>query len=317
LTLSAGRLTLSEEKKCVADISTLQRAKRTIDTIDQKTGTPESTDDLRVAVKELEKQRDAFTAPLKAISDSIEAIKSVRQSSSGDVKESRKKQNEARDIVKAENTKWDELRVSFKLENDLFYTAIKGEKERKQEEWKAQKLEEANVKINLKAQEELDNADSPAFINEITTCKALLNYFTQTYNLTLKASEVVVKDIEPKFNIRQVDSDFQNFSPMKKSGDGDYFMGVGKKDQKVKVATPAKQKAIRLDLDIMDQLSALKISIPTSVEDVQITVNQLQIKIDYFKTNQQSQTISNKKKAEDKVAALRKAAAESFEVKMV
>jgi len=78
----------------------------------------------------------------------------------------------------------------------------------------------------------------------------------------------------------------------KKDREADEFLpGAGTRKQKTKTAgstkSPAtKSKAFVLSMDVMRTLGELSVALPTSDENIKVTVEELKTKLSYFKENQ-------------------------------
>jgi molybdenum cofactor biosynthesis enzyme MoaA len=82
-------------------------------------------------------------------------------------------------------------------------------------------------------------------------------------------------------------------------------MFTGKKGKKNKGKSAASTKAIKLDLELMNQLSKLKIDdIPTCVADVPKIIELISARQLDFEKRQEKETAGNKKRAEEKIKKL-------------
>lgn len=161
---------------------------------------------------------------------------------------------------------------------------------------------------------EREAAEIPAFTDEINMCNNLIKYFSGISGTSTGND----KSVTEKAEIAPVDG----MVPLKKKDDReeglieltrDFMVMGGKKNKKSKQAVAA-PKALKLDFELIDQLSKLKLEIPTSVAQLGDVIQKIEGKMNDFKKNQAAQTEINKRKAEEKIAAIAaKAEAEAAE----
>ena len=129
------------------------------------------------------------------------------------------------------------LRADFKKANDEWFQWERAERERKQKEYQAQKKKDEAERLARAAERELEDAEIPAFTDEINDCNTLISFLQGYLNPgTAQSSTSSTSNSTSQFaatsNLRKVENSFEGVVPLKKKDDReeDYMvMGKGKK----------------------------------------------------------------------------------------
>lgn len=145
----------------------------------------------------------------------------------------------------------------------------------------------------------LEEAQAPAYEREIEDCRTLIDYFHKRFNATV--SEEEKKDSEkaglagvPELKLRVVDAAVPAGAvAAKKKGEveEEYFMGggggkKGRKGRKVESVKEVGEEKLNLPFPTLGALLQLGIGSPLTKDDVQKTVESLELKKKFFTDNQ-------------------------------
>ncbi|KAI1309974.1 hypothetical protein EDD11_003923 [Mortierella claussenii] len=310
--VDSGSLKLVEEKRILSEISSLKKARKTVEAAQaQQT----AIDADKTAIATLKETIDDQTA--KALSAEYNQIQSQLDEISKAKDEVWKKRNDLYDERTRLQKELDTEYQRKKTVNDEYFAALREfqkhqqeEHVRKREEYQAKKQQELEEKRLAIAKEERELADIPAYTNEIVTCDSVYKYLLQFSNDEKRIAEAAAAaPVEtPSLNVRQVDATANVPSGMmltKKSDKEEevFFAGKSKKNRGPK-EKKAEGNSFKLPLAVLEQLIELKVVVPTSPADLGKTLDALAEKKAYYKANQEKATAENKRKAEERIAKL-------------
>ncbi|KAL2915050.1 multicopy suppressor of BFA (Brefeldin A) [Polyrhizophydium stewartii] len=326
LDLQSGQAKLIEEKRMVAEISNLKKARKVLEGHSSQQSSAESEkakiDAIRAELKTLDGERDAVReatnatrAELNTVSDSL---KETRVSFSGLLEQKKA----AKAAVDAAFDKLRTARADFKKAKDDYFAWEREERNKRQEAFKARQAEEREARIVAQAERELEDAEIPAFSEEISLCSALIQFLNSQAGSSAAAA---AKPASRPASGRAIDSAMPAGATLmvRKADRDDDFMVLGKKNKKnagksangtngAAPAAPASTaRPIRLDIVMVNQFISLGLAIPVSTDDIPATLEQLEAKKKTFMENQAAQTAANKKAAQERIAKLRESAKEA------
>ncbi|KAJ3066755.1 hypothetical protein HDU98_009982 [Podochytrium sp. JEL0797] len=325
--ITSGNLSMSEEKRMVNDISALKKQRKNLDSA--PAGSSGSTIEADKA------QIDALKAQLdilKPRKDEINAQYDVVKAELNELNGGKKKDLDAfggllgqKKALKAEIDGLYEAqraaRDDFKRRNDEWFEATKADRARRDQEYKDQQKQAQTERLQAAAELALENAEIPAFLEEIQTCETLISFlapYSTSGKVVANAAEATTSAFAAT-NLRTVDSALpQGAVALKKKDDReeDMFMGGGKKGKGKKnhsAATPVAKstKTLKIDLVTLDLFAKLKLEIPVAGSaSVDAAISAIEEKKAAYVADQAAQTLKNKAAAEARVAAI-KAAAEA------
>jgi len=208
--IDSGSLKLVEEKRIITEISSLKKAKKTVEAAQIQ---QVAIDEDKAAIAALKETIDDSAA--KALSTEYNQIQAQLDEITKEKDSVWKKRN---DLFDERNRLQKELDTEYqrkKSVNDEYFQALREfskvqqeQQARKQEEYKAQKqakLEEKRLEL---AKEERENAEIPAYTNEIVTCDSVYKYlvhFSGDEKRIAEANAVAPAEVAP-VNVRQVDT---------------------------------------------------------------------------------------------------------------
>ncbi|KAF9152555.1 hypothetical protein BG015_005076 [Linnemannia schmuckeri] len=310
--LESGSLKLVEEKRILAEISSLKKAKKSVDAAQAQ---QVAIDADKAAIAALKETIDDQTA--KALSAEYNQIQAQLDEITKSKDEVWKKRNDLFDERTRLQKELDAEYQRKKTVNDEYFNALreynKHQQEmqvRKREEYQAKKQQELEEKRLAVAKEERELAEIPAFTNEIITCDSVYKYLLQfsTDEKRIADAAAVAPVDAPATNVRQVDTTANVPSGVMLAKKADkveevFFAGKSKKNKGPK-EKKVEGNSFKLPLAVLEQLLELKVVVPTSPADLEKTLDALIEKRDGFKANQEKATAENKRKAEERIAKL-------------
>ncbi|KAG0197109.1 hypothetical protein BGX33_000922 [Mortierella sp. NVP41] len=310
--LESGSLKLVEEKRILTEISSLKKAKKSVDAAQAQQVAIDADKEAIAALRETIDDQAA-----KALSAEYNQIQAQLDEITKSKDEIWKKRN---DLFDERNRLQKELDTEYqrkKTVNDDYFNALREynkhqqeQQVRRREEYQAKKQQELEEKRLAVAKEERELAEIPAYTNEITTCDSVYKYLLQFSTDEKRIAEsVAVAPVEvAASNVRQVDTTTNvptGVMLTKKADKAEevFFVGKSKKNKGPK-EKKVEGNSFKLPLAVLEQLIELKVVVPTSPVDLEKTLDALVEKRDYFKANQAKATAENKRKAEERIAKL-------------
>ena len=225
--VDSAKMKLVDEKKALNDISSLRRQRKGFASLDEST---KDIDKIKVDLAELKKGLDdphsrALSEEYTKIAAELDQIKAEQDDAYKSIKDLRDERSKAQ---ADQQEKWSAL----KSVKDAYYKQKKLVSEYENEAWKArqekQKAERENYQMEKRrrvADQKLEEASAPAYVDEILTAEGLLRYFDPTFSgssatlaqpgkfaaqalrkveNTIPGMKVVKKDEEEYFMVRRV-----------------------------------------------------------------------------------------------------------------
>ncbi|KAF9920391.1 hypothetical protein FBU30_009789 [Linnemannia zychae] len=331
--IESEKLKLVEEKRILAEISTLTKSKKTLLTLQEH---QRAIDADKKAIADLKADLDTDQT-YKTISDEINTIQSQIEEISKARDEAWKKRSDLFDERTRLQKELDDAFAQKKSVNDEYFSAVREhakflqeEQQRKRDEIQQRKKAELEEKRLAIAKEERELAEIPAFQAEITTCDNVYRYLLQFSNDQKRASPftnttttTTVSTVNTNNNtIRQADMTANvptGVMLAKKADKAEevFFVGGGCKSKKSTkaprekkimaendVSTTTATTTLKFPLAIVEQLFELKVEVPRSSTDLEKTLDALLEKSVTLKANQASATAENKRRAEERIAKL-------------
>ncbi|KAG0324355.1 hypothetical protein BGZ99_001921 [Dissophora globulifera] len=310
--VESGSIKLVEEKRILTEISSLKKAKKTVEASQAQQA---AIDADKAAIAALKETIDDQTA--KALSTEYDVIQAELDEISKAKDEVWKKRNDLFDERTRLQKELDAEYQRKKTVNDEYFDSLREynkfhqeEQVRKREEYQAKKQQELEEKRLAIAKEERELAEIPAYTNEIITCESVYKYllqFTKDEKYVAEAAATTAVS-SPNPNIRQVDAsaNVPSGAMLTKKADKEeevFFVGKSKKNKAPK-EKKVEGTSFKLPLAVLEQLVELKVVVPTSPADLSKTLDALNEKKAYFKANQEKATADNKRKAEERIAKL-------------
>ncbi|KAJ2622753.1 multicopy suppressor of BFA (Brefeldin A) [Coemansia spiralis] len=321
--IESGNLKLVEERRLDGEISSLRRAKKHVE---QAVALQKAIDTEVAELAEIDEQlagtnARALSEEYNQLQGELDALKATQDEGSqkrGDIL------NERTRIMKELDQAWDQkrgLQESYRRLNNDFFQWQQEERKRKAVEEKQRRIHEQREKRLAIAQEQREEAEIPAFQNEIHGCDSLITYLrgilpSAPANGNANGgnrSENSTRPASVASNAR--DADASDHVPagmvaVKKVDDEEsYFAGVNGAKNRKKNARKDKKSGVRSDvlkhpLAVAERFFELQVEIPTTSASIPAAMESLANRKQYFVENQAKATQDNKRKAEEKIAKL-------------
>ncbi|RCI02220.1 hypothetical protein CU098_006502 [Rhizopus stolonifer] len=303
-----GGVRIVEEKKMLQEISLLKRNRLSVEDIDEQQN---EINRERSIQDELKKNID--DSETKRLSDRYEQLDAEFKELNAEQTKQRESRNQLYDERNRLKTQLDEeytklrtLRDEHRKNNDEYYTFIRQLREYKREQEQLRKVQEEQEKRQEAAQQELELASLPAFESEIALCDNLaifLEGFISNGGKTAAPEEV---------NVSKVANAFEGMVIKKRDDDEEFFAGAKNKkknnnNNKSKDPKEKKSDTLKLPLATMEAFFDIKVTVPTKISEVPATLQKLKERKAYYIAEQPKATELNKKKAEEKIAAMQEA----------
>ncbi|KAL2820617.1 hypothetical protein BJX63DRAFT_279259 [Aspergillus granulosus] len=315
--VDSGTLRLVDEKKILADISSMRKQRKNFASLDEA---QKAINDLKTQIATLKKTLDNPEA--KALSDKYTEIQkeldAIKAEQDGAFKNLNALRDERTKLHSEQQKKWAAIREV----KDTYHKARKAYKEWEDEAWKirrekqkAQRDAFEREKKRKIADKKLEEASRPAYTDEILVAQGLIRHFNPAYDfasLGLDDKKGPTSAFRAEIGRTVDDSGIKGMKVLKKEED-DYFVGTGgKKGKKGKKGsangspapgTPAETK-FNMNVGIIEDFAKVKIDPPMNQSDVPAVVEKLAAKITEWKRDQASKTEENINKAKEEIARL-------------
>ncbi|KAG0303309.1 hypothetical protein BGZ97_001958 [Linnemannia gamsii] len=318
--VESGKLKLVDEKRTLAEISTLTKSKKSYTVLQDHQRAIDAEKESIVLLRAALDADSSYTL----LSDEYNALQAQVDEISKAKDEEWKKRNDLFDERTRLQRDLDAAFLQKKTVNDEYYTALRmhtkylqDEQLRKREEAQQKKQADLEEKRLAIAREERELAEIPAFQAEITTCDSVYKYLLQFSNdqnrvaAANAAAAAANATNGANANIRQVDTTANVPTGMMLAKKADkkeevFFVGGGCKSKKtIKAPKEKATDSTKLTNPTFQQIQfELKVTVPRSPADLEKTLDALLEKSTTLKANQATATAENKRKAEERIAKL-------------
>ncbi|KAL8803762.1 MAG: hypothetical protein Q9182_002972 [Xanthomendoza sp. 2 TL-2023] len=313
--VDTGTMKLVDEKKALAEISSLRKQRKGFAGFDQA---QKGIDDVKAQISELRKSLDNPEAT--ALSQKYEKISQEMVSIKSEQDQAYKSLNSLRDERNKLHADQQEKYSAVKDIKDKYYKASRAHREFereqnriRQERYKSEMEAKQKERRKEAARQKLEEASQPAYMDEILTAGGLIRYFDPSSTEAakeLRGPSGFAADAQ-----RTVEaSDFKGTKVMKKDEqEENYFMGTGgKKGKKGKkgrgTASPASgtpsEGKFNLSIGIIEELGKVNVEPPMNQSDVPAVLEKLRAKRDHWKSEQDTKTKENIERAQKEIDRL-------------
>ncbi|KAL2220688.1 hypothetical protein M432DRAFT_543228 [Thermoascus aurantiacus ATCC 26904] len=318
--VDSGSMRLVDEKKALAEISTLRKQRKNFASLDDS---QKVINDLKAQIAELRKSLDNPEA--KALNDKYNEIQKELDAIKAEQDKAFKNLNSLRDERSRLQAEQQKKYAAIRELKDNYYKQRKAWKEYEDEMWRIrrerQKAErEAAERERRKkiADKKLEEASRPAYTDEILIAQGLIRHFNPSYDfaaLGLDDKKTQSGSLRAEVGRTVDDSNIKGVKIVKKEDrEEDYFVGTGgKKGKKGKKGsadgtpapgTPAEGGKINLSFGVIEDFAKIKVDPPMSQADIPVVIEKLAEKITDWKKNQAAKTEENIRKAKEEIARL-------------
>jgi hypothetical protein len=295
--VDAGTMKLVDEKKALADISSLHKQRKGFAGFEEA---QKGIDEMRAQLKELRKGLDDPEA--KALSERYTAIAKELDDIRAEQDEAHKNINSLRDERTKVQAEQQEKYSAIRALKDEFYAQKKAFSDYEHQAFLARKERQKSERENYErerrrklADKKLEEASEPAYMDEILTAEGLIRYFDPSSAGAIKSSE------PSKFAARAsrtVDPILKGTMVIKKEDrEDEYFVGTGgkksKKGRKGGAAlegTKPEGSKFSLSIGVLEELAKVHVEPPMSQAGVPHVVEELKEKVEQWKKDQDKKT---------------------------
>lgn len=297
--VDAGTMKIVDEKKALADISQLNRQKKSFAGFDDS---QKGIDDVKAQIAELKKSMDDPEA--RAMSERYTQITTELDKIKAEQDEAFKGLNSMRDERTKAHEQQQKAYTSVKEIKDRYFQARRAAQdyEREARRVREEKRRAENDayhrgKRQEVAKQKLEEASAPAYQEEIRTAQNLIAYFDPSS--AQKQAAAGPGKFAATASRTVDDSGMKGTKLSKKGGDDDddsYFIGGGGKknkrnrNQRESASTPTEGGKFNLDLGTIDSLGRIGVDPPMSQSDVPNVVEKLKEKLEHWKGDQKRKT---------------------------
>jgi len=299
--VDTGLMKLVDEKKALAEASNLRKQRKGFAGFEEA---EKGINDVKTQISELRKTMDNPEA--KALSEKYNEISKTLDEIKAEQDDAYKGINSLRD----ERTKLqaDQQAKYFAVRDikDKYHKARVAYRDYEQEQWRARQEKQKaewdayqKEKRRKNADQKLEEASEPAYLDEILTTETLIRFFDPSAPVasrSLRGPSGFAAEAQ-----RTVEESSIPGTKVSKKEDRDdmYFMGTGgKKGKKGKktngTAAPAPSTPIEgkfnLDFGVIEQLGKVNVEPPMNQSDVPAVVEKLKAKLDHWKNDQEKKT---------------------------
>lgn len=223
--------------------------------------------------------------------DSMKALFTQRDAFRQQVNDILAEKDACRDVYREKNNAWYNYQRGIRAQKKMAYEEEKKKREAEKEEWLKKKEEEELKKI--------------PYEEEMALCDYLADYLTRTY-LT-KGANIEKHSVIKKEEVIAVKEDpFAGMVAVSKKSDGEEYFGKGKgKKKRNRNKDKSTAGPFTLNMDTFDQFGLLNLNPPTSIDQVETSVEELRAKKTWFSEQPRGSvpTATEIRKANEKAAA--------------
>ncbi|CAE6999841.1 hypothetical protein P3342_001096 [Pyrenophora teres f. teres] len=305
--VDGGMMKLVDEKKALAEISSLNKARKNFSGFDVQ---QKKIDDIKAQIAEQKKLLD--DPENKALSDKYTKLQTELDELKAEQDEAFKNLRTLREQTDKARAKQQEKYNARKELKDAYFQQLRAYKSYESEARKIrfekkriEQLQYVASKRKAAASQRLEEASAPAYGDEIIATEGLIRHFDPS---ALPPKETTAASKFAASAQRTVDdSGLKGTRISKKDTEEEsYFAGTGgKKGKKGKKggasAAPAK---FNLNIGIIEELAKVGVDPPSSQDEVPATVEKLKAKLAHWKEDQDRKTKENIAKAQKEIDRL-------------
>ncbi|KKA27354.1 hypothetical protein TD95_003195 [Thielaviopsis punctulata] len=308
--VNSGTMKIVDEKKALAEISSLNRLKKNFGQLDEA---QKQIDELKAKVKEI---KDSMEDPeQKAISeryDAVQAELNTMQAKSDEVFKNLSTLRDEKSKLHAEQQATyaaiKKLKDEYHRSKRAFAAYEQEQRAKNRERIRAEREKAYKEAQKAKAQEMLQAASLPAFADEIYRATSLLKFLDPSAVSTVKAPLLTDHGLAAK-DIRKVETEAPKGMRLvrKEDREDEYLSGAPKKGKKGK-KTPAENasKGFSCPPSVVQDCTYMGIDPPMSAAEVPEVAEKVKAKLDHWKQNQAAETQKNIEKAKKEIERLEK-----------
>jgi uncharacterized coiled-coil DUF342 family protein len=307
-------MTLQDEKKLVREMDTLQISKKFVADLKSKDVAMEGVKEQRKTIGQQiaakDKEIDALSPLIDEIMVTIKAMNDTDSTKRDAIQGLFKERDVFKKDMGIKLKEKDAIRDEFRTQNNAWFNyqrAVRAQKQIQYEDEKKERAEEKKAYLVLQEEEEAKKIPYEA---EQALCDFLADYLERTY---LGKSEEKDGNEKKADVVAVTDDPFAGLKPVKKSDEDSEYFGKGKGKKKRVRAAKVNAGPFTLSVDSFEQFGLIKMSPPTSVDQVANSVKELREKKEWFKKQPRGSvpTAEQIRKSNEKGAAKTRQATEA------
>ncbi|RYO15138.1 hypothetical protein AA0111_g11756 [Alternaria arborescens] len=305
--VDTGMMKLVDEKKALAEISALNKAKKNFSGFDSQ---QKKIDDIKAQIAEQKKLLDdpenkALSDKYTKLQTELDGLKAEQDEAFKNLRSLREETDKARAVQQEKYQARKELKDNYFQQLRAFKDYEFQARKIRNEKRRLEQIQYVASKRKETAAKRLEEASAPAYGDEIIACEGLIRHFDPS---ALPPKETTAASKFAASAQRTVDdSGLKGTRISKKDTEEEsYFAGTGgKKGKKGKkggaAAAPGK---FNLNIGIIEELAKVGVDPPSNQEEVPATVEKLQAKLKHWKEDQDRKTKENIAKAQKEIDRL-------------
>lgn len=300
--IDGGMMKLVEEKKAIAEVSSLRKQRKNFAQFDNQ---QKEIDDLRAKIKAI---KDTMEDPeQKALSEQYNQIQAEIDAIKAEQDEAYKSLSSLRDErTRLQNEQREKFDAILKIKDDYYsqkkaFSNFEWEaKQKARERRKAEDARRAQEAKKERAQRMLAEASDPAYLEEIRRANSLIHFFDPSHRVAEKAPLLASSGMTAQATRKVDDSALKGTRLVRKEDrDEDYAPAVkkGKKGKKGGAAAtasdapaPATSSKFSCPPSVMEDCAFMGIDPPMSAADVPTVIEKAKAKLEHWKSDQAAQT---------------------------
>ncbi|KAJ2065670.1 multicopy suppressor of BFA (Brefeldin A) [Coemansia sp. S146] len=312
--IESGSLKIVEERRLSSEISALRRARKLVEQASklQKLIDAEVAELAEIDAQLADTNAQALSEEFERLQgelDSLKASQDQGQQQRSDLF------NERAEVLKSLDQAWEKKRAlqdEHRRQNNEFYQWQQEDRKRRASEEKQQRIQEQRERRLAIAQEQREEAEVPAFADEISGCDSLIIYLSGILPSAAGGCAKSESNNQPSpatSGARGADSSTHIPAGMvavkTTTVEESYFAGTSAAKNKKKPARKDKRvDALKHPLAVAERFLELRVDIPTTTASIAETIEKLNARRKHFIETQATATEENKRKAEEKIAKL-------------
>jgi chromosome segregation ATPase len=290
--VDGGMMKLVDEKKALAEISALNKARKNFSGYDSQ---QKKIDDIKAQIAEEKKKLDdpeqkALSDKYTALQTELDGLKAEQDEAFKNLRSLREETDKARAVQQEKYQARKELNDSYYQQLRAFKNYEFEARKVRNEKRRLEQLQYVASKRKESANKRLEEASAPAYQDEIMSTEGLIRHFDPSA-LPAKETTTASKFAAPAQ--RTVDESGLKGTRISKKDEEEesYFVGTGgkkgKKGKKGGAAAPAK---FNLNMGLIEELAKVGVDAPSSQDEVPATVEKLKAKLAHWKEDQDRKT---------------------------
>ncbi|EMD66175.1 hypothetical protein COCSADRAFT_137509 [Bipolaris sorokiniana ND90Pr] len=305
--VDGGMMKLVDEKKALAEISALNKARKNFSGFDAQ---QKKIEDIKAQIAEQKKLLDdpenkALSDKYTKLQTELDALKAEQDEAFKNLRTLREQTDKARAEQQEKYQARKDLKDAYFQQLRAYKTYESEARKIRFEKRRQEQLQYVASKRKEAASKRLEEASTPAYGDEIIAAEGLIRHFDPS---ALPPKETTAASKFAASAQRTVDeSGLKGTRISKKDTEEEsYFVGTGgKKGKKGKKggasSAPAK---FNLNIGIIEELAKVGVEAPSSQEDIPATVEKLKAKLAHWKEDQDRKTKENIAKAQKEIERL-------------